>query len=316
MKCLSNGVFQLEAGVHRVTLTGAPDSADHFFCALSLLGGETAAVYRSGSSRQLNLLCRDGDICVVEARETVDLLVAIVASSRASAARAAVNIERIGALPAAALANGARAAPPPDSDMYVVAHLERRGDVRFNAGAWVGTPAAPGRIEALGVVWPSCPPDLTLTYRARFVNGVRTGWLPLGSFVGTRGRALAITALELALSGPAAGEWQIEAEAAFKSGRTVAPPQAESGRTIVLTGTTGHEPLVGLRLSIKPVPDRTASDERRDAAARMPGRTVPIAPERASVPAEVPPPAPEPSPSPITISKLQRVKLFRSPTTS
>jgi hypothetical protein len=91
------------------------------------------------------------------------------------------------------------------------------------------------------------------TWSRRVTCGTRrsgTGWMPLGSFAGTKGRALAIASLGLALSGAGAAAWSFDVEALFQDGRSNQQMRHARGATLVVTGANGRQALVGLRISI------------------------------------------------------------------
>jgi hypothetical protein len=71
----------------------------------------------------------------------------------------------------------------------------------------------------------------------------------LAGFAGTRGRALPLTGVVLEMSGGAALNCQFLAEALFLS----SPILRAVGQRVVLSGPTGREPLVGLRVSIQSI---------------------------------------------------------------
>jgi hypothetical protein len=71
----------------------------------------------------------------------------------------------------------------------------------------------------------------------------------LAGFAGTRGRALPLTGVVLEMSGGAALNCQFLAEALFLS----SPILRAVDQRVVLSGPTGREPLVGLRVSIQSI---------------------------------------------------------------
>ena len=89
--------------------------------------------------------------------------------------------------------------------------------------------------------------------------------VPLGTFAGTRGRALALTGVVLEMSGNT--ELQFSAEAIFLS----APTLRAFGRRVVLSGPTGREPLVGLRIAVERIASFGAPEDiARPAASHIP----------------------------------------------
>lgn len=135
------------------------------------------------------------------------------------------------------------------SRMVLIGHLAQRGDVLVETGEWLGGPVFPTRIEGIEIRWPGMPRGLKLEY------GVTIGTtdlrkMPLcklNEFAGTKGRAIPVVGLALALNGEVADSYCLRAECLFLG----SPIISESGRKLVLSGPTQREPLVGLRLWIE-----------------------------------------------------------------
>jgi len=135
-------------------------------------------------------------------------------------------------------------------DFRVLGHIASIGDVVVNAGEWLAGPSAPSRIEGISITWPSKSDDLEIRYSVKTARP-QTGserTMALGSFAGTRGKALPIVGLTLEMSGPDAANAQFTVEALFLG----SPVMSASGKVIVLSGPTGREPLVGLRVGLQP----------------------------------------------------------------
>jgi hypothetical protein len=134
------------------------------------------------------------------------------------------------------------------SGLRLLGHVAGIGDVRVGPNEWIAGPTAPSRIEGIALRWREKPDDLDLRYAVK--SAVQTGtatMVGLGTFAGTRGRALPITGMVLEMSGRGAANCQFQAEALFLS----APILRAVGQRIVLSGPTGREPLVGLRVAIQ-----------------------------------------------------------------
>ncbi len=147
---------------------------------------------------------------------------------------------------------GLMSAPQPARDrlagIQIISHVARLGDVVAGLDQWLGGPSAPSRIEGFSIVWPGKPSDVNLSYAAT-VAGQQPGAARLvgaGEFTGTRGRARPILGLMAELSGQGAKNYQLTVEGLFLG----APARRSSGQTITLTGPTGREPLVGLRIGL------------------------------------------------------------------
>ncbi|MEO6779463.1 MAG: hypothetical protein ABI407_00670 [Bradyrhizobium sp.] len=142
-----------------------------------------------------------------------------------------------------------------DDGMRLLGHVAGIGDVLVGPNEWIAGPTAPSRIEGIAIQWPQKPGDVDLRYAVKSASQPGTPkMVDLQSFAGTRQRALPITGIVLELSGPSASNYQLWAEALFLS----SPTLRAIGQRLVLSGPTGREPLVGLRIAIQ----RTAiSDE-------------------------------------------------------
>ena len=185
-----------------------------------------------------------------------------VVPARAGGSRAAtVSIEPIlsGQLAPATRAlnhTGARGALSTDA-FKLLGHVAGIGDVVVGPNAWIAGPAAPSRIEGLALEWPDKPADLDVRYAVQLANAQPGSgrMVPLGTFAGTRGRALPLTAVVLEMAGNS--ELQFSAEAIFLS----APTLRAIGRRVVLSGPTSREPLVGLRVAVERVANLDATEE-------------------------------------------------------
>ena len=132
---------------------------------------------------------------------------------------------------------------------------------------WIAGPAAPSRIEGLALEWPDKPADLDIRYAVQLANAQpgSSKMVPLGTFAGTRGRALPLIGVVLEMGGNS--ELQFAAEAIFLS----APTLRAIGRRVILSGPTGREPLVGLRIAVEPIASFGAAEEiARPAAPHAP----------------------------------------------
>jgi hypothetical protein len=95
----------------------------------------------------------------------------------------------------------------------------------------------------------------------------------LGSFAGTRGKAMPIVGLMLEISGPSAGSLQFVVEAIFLGAATT----RISGRRVVAAGPTGREPLVGLRVALEKVPAANRSQAKSATPATWQRASIPAA---------------------------------------
>jgi hypothetical protein len=193
--------------------------------------------------------------------------------------------------------------------LRVLGHVAGIGDVVAGANEWIAGPSAPSRIEGIAVEWPGKPAQLDLRYSVRLgrPQAAPSPMTELGSFAGTRGHALPLTGIVFELSGAASSDYQLSVEAAFLG----SPTMRVIGRRVALSGPTGREPLIGLRVNLKPinVPAAGEAGEAIEPAARPAPPAVAPAPAPA---APAPAPAmPAPAPSPVARSS-SRVRVFRS----
>jgi hypothetical protein len=141
-----------------------------------------------------------------------------------------------------------RVAASGTNQIEVLAHVARRGDIVVRSGEWICGPQLPMAIEGLEIRWANRRQDLDIISRATVnARGLRTlAEQPIGCFLGTRGRAAPITALTLNLVGSAAVDFLLNCDALFFGQHVI----STSGRACILSGPTGREALVGLRLSV------------------------------------------------------------------
>jgi hypothetical protein len=199
-----------------------------------------------------------GECAVVRAERSGRLSVKVMRQSAAESFDASLRLEPISGAeraeaPTARSATGGLAPPVAESLSHpafkILAHVSRRGDVEVNAGEWIGGPGGPAAIEGLSILG-ALPSGvhvemqpLVATDPLRWLD-----WAPMGSFAGTRRRALSLAGLRLRLVGENASRFTLSADALFLG----SPVQSRCGRDIELVGAVGGDPLVGLRLGIAP----------------------------------------------------------------
>jgi hypothetical protein len=190
------------------------------------------------------------DTClVVRATAAGKLAVEVIPMEEGGSTAATVRIEPI---------SQGNPPTPPTNDasndldgLRLLGHLTGLGDVSVKSDEWLGGPSSPMRIEGIAVDWPGKPSDLQIRYAVKTsrpvpISGQAT---ELGSFAGTRGRAMPVVGLMLELTGPATTRFQFCVEAIFLG----SPATRIISNRVVASGPTGREPLVGLRLSLKNV---------------------------------------------------------------
>ena len=196
------------------------------------------------------------DSClVVRASTPGELTVEVVPADGSGSAAATVRIEPLTqglATTPSKQAKRRSGAPYDLGNLRILSHVTGIGDRRVKVNEWIAGPSAPARIEGIAIEWPDKPHDLEIHYavktaKPQTVSGRAMG---LGAFAGTRGKAMPVVSLMLELSGPAAAALQFVIDAIFLG----SPTMRMIGRRIILSGQTGREPLVGLRLALESVP--------------------------------------------------------------
>jgi hypothetical protein len=145
--------------------------------------------------------------------------------------------------------------------LRVIGHVAGVGDVSVQADEWIAGPKAPSRIEGIVLHWANKPAGLTVRYAVKFERATAAESAPveLGTFAGSRGRAMPLVGIMLELSGPQAARFEVTAEALFLG----APVSRANGQRVVLKGSTGREPLVGLRINVNELKDVKSSQSTR-----------------------------------------------------
>jgi hypothetical protein len=198
------------------------------------------------------VLWRPGTCLVVRTTTPSKLSIEVMPAQIGGSVVATVRMERLtqGEAPAGRLQREDLAASSYDlAALRLLGHVASIGDVVVNANEWLAGPSAPSRIEGISIEWSGKPEDVDICYsietaRPQTVSG-RT--MDLGSFAGTRGKAMPVVGVTLELSGMGASNLQFNVEAIFLG----SPATRIRGRCIELSGPTGREPLVGLRVGLE-----------------------------------------------------------------
>ena len=135
------------------------------------------------------------------------------------------------------------------ADFDILGHVASRGDITVKANEWLAGPSAPSRIEGIRLEWRSKPRDLDIRYAIKTARPQAASgqMVELGTFAGSRGKALPIVGIALEMSGAAASRLQFSTEMIFLGSSLL----RMTGKTIAGSGPTGREPLVGLRVNIE-----------------------------------------------------------------
>ncbi|MBV9632902.1 MAG: hypothetical protein JO230_32745 [Xanthobacteraceae bacterium] len=275
----------LERGIFIVRYSAAEDEAFPPKVTIgSGPGSEANVLPVLHPEEQEPVLWQPGTALVVQAVEPGLLLVQVAPTRPRGSAVATVKIETLSqgkpgvnvTLPdlshGASVSTEPRAAEFSTDDFRMLGHVAGRGDVFVGANEWIGGPAAPSRIEGLAIEWPTRPRGLTLRYAVTTPRPDVTSNAPVevGTFVGSRGHALPLLGVMFELSGTSAPRYELVAETAFLG----APITRARGDKLTLTGPTGREALVGIRLKIEQISGaaQPKSPPPKPAQATTPGR--------------------------------------------
>ena len=159
----------------------------------------------------------------------------------------------------------------PVGGLRLLAHVQRRGDVDVAGGAWIAGPDEPAPIEGLSCRCSAVGVGISL--QVMTASAARwSAWHEAQSFAGTRQRASPLTAVRLRLDGEEAHRYAIVAEAMFLE----SPTMLREGSDVILFGTGMMDPLMGLRVALKPVrpmlppgPDVPAGTPRKSSRVRV-----------------------------------------------
>ena len=194
-----------------------------------------------------------GSALVVRAARTGDIQVGLVRGGDGRSLEATFRLEPlVSESTSAQVANPPAAVIPPaqrNIEIGFLAHLAMRGDILCERGVWAGGPAAPAAIEGLGFR-SNGPEALRIEAQCLTRDGSNrwSRWVPSGEFLGSRGRRQPIVGLRLRLRGSEAARLDLEAEALFLAATIL----AGEGPEIEFVGPSGADPLVGLRVDLKP----------------------------------------------------------------
>lgn len=212
--------------------------------------GQDVAVigHPDGDNRTLR---QPGSLLIVRAERPGALLIEVNPATPRGSVAVSLKLEPLDAGIEALVPASTRAetAASGKGGLRVLAHVAGIGDVVVDGGAWIGGPTAPSRIEGIALTWPEMPSGLRLRYATRFggPRGGASAMTEIGGFAGTRQRAIPLAGLDISLEGDSATEFRLVAEALFLG----APVVRAAGRRVTVSGPTGREPLVGLRLQIE-----------------------------------------------------------------
>ena len=201
-------------------------------------------------------LASPGDCILVRAERPGALEVTVSAATKQGSLEAEVRLERITSRPTEREAWNSGSERIATPDVRILSHVAKRGDAVCEQGEWIGGADHPACIEGIEVQWSNKPADVELHYTVTVDPQARRRLQEkvAGEYAGTRGKTMPLVGLTLALSGSRARDYELRADALFQGSAVL----AKEGAEIALSGPTGREPLVGLRLTI--VTARNVSD--------------------------------------------------------
>ncbi len=201
-----------------------------------------------------NTLWHPNTSLVVRANAAATLHVEVLPGRANGSRNAAVRIEPINQGKANEPVDATASDLPNLNQVRILGHVAGIGDVFAGADEWIAGPSAPSRIEGLAIEWPQRS-GLQLRYAVKSGAGQTGKMVEAGEFAGTRGQAMPLTGLILELSGKLSDAYQIAADAIFLS----SPTMRVIGKRVVLSGPTGREPLVGLRIRVESIEQEPAT---------------------------------------------------------
>lgn len=187
------------------------------------------------------VLDRPGSCLLIRAERPARLTLTASECRPGASLDASLSLERVAAAPSPVEGVEPR--------LDLVAHIARRGDQVFQMGEWICGPQMPSRIEGLAIEWPGRPADVDLRYLAvgRGRTAGRAAELTTGGFAGSRGQAAPIVRIEIGLIGAGAHRYRLSGEALFLG----SPIMVEEGAELRFASSTGRDPLVGLRITLR-----------------------------------------------------------------
>ncbi|MCB8839373.1 hypothetical protein [Aurantimonas sp. VKM B-3413] len=197
-----------------------------------------------------NALRRPGQCLVLRASRQIEVEIEIRPFRPGSSLEASVRVEYLTEqAPRPRVAATRPVAPVDTSSLMLQGHVSRMGDVRVRANQWLAGPQNPGRIEGITLSWDGKPRDLDLRYGVQMAGMApdAVNAVGLGEFAGSKGRSRPLTGVLFELSGSASASAELVVEALFLGGPTL----VQRGRRVRLSGASGEEPLVGLRIQVE-----------------------------------------------------------------
>jgi hypothetical protein len=214
------------------------------------------------------ILWQPGSSLIMRTVRPVKMQIEVTPRRQAGSIAANVKVER--------LTQGEPTIEPEAAETFdltglrLMGHVAGAGDVFVNLNEWIAGPSAPSRVEGISLAWPNKPPHFDIRYSVKVgLSGATfSQMMDMGSFAGSRGRAIPLTGVTFELSGEASSDYWLCVEAGFLA----TPIMREVGKQVVLSGPTGREPLVGLRMNL----ELANRDLAREGDRRSPSPSLPL----------------------------------------
>lgn len=208
-----------------------------------------------------NTLVNAGDCIVVRVNAALGSLLLTEFHKPGQQQRITVKIDHIAQenFQAVMAGQGAQTVAGADVDaatgpvVRMLGHIERVGDT-VSQDDWLGDPSSERRIEGFALGLLGLSNRVVLKYGAQTAGTRKYARAVAGEFVGTRQQAKALTGVVFELSGPDAKNFQLSGQVVFLG---QAPLTIKPG--IEMTGSSGKEHLVALRVSVVPKQSRSTA---------------------------------------------------------
>ena len=234
----------INRGLFLVRYDSAPDAVDPPRARLfAEPGNEQHVAIISHPDASDGVLNGPGTMLVIRSTRPANLIVEIVPARDNGSLAATIKVEAVSQAAAAGSVTSVMATVPtvdlPELDLQhfkLIAHVAGIGDVTARADEWIAGPAFPSRVEGFAIEWSERPSGIEIGYSARIggPNPMSTSMADIGTFVGTKGRALPLVGVEFELSGQQAQDYQLLVEYLFLA----SPKMRQSGSRLMLSGPT------------------------------------------------------------------------------
>ena len=128
---------------------------------------------------------------------------------------------------------------------YMVAHLQNWGDRKVLLGSWIGERGSAHAMEGLAISLAPPLPEMALAYQVVMPNGKLSEVASRGEYRGTRGEALPIYGVVIAINNDFAAAYDVQYEATFIDGTVIGPVAAGT-----LCVAPSNKPIEALRITL------------------------------------------------------------------